>query len=1304
MDRIYPPDEIHVKKRDHYLRIIIIFLCSNLLFVLIPVNTGLFSNEILENRDTKSSIPVVPGSKGDVDGNGEIGIIDLIMARDLMLNRLADPNGTGLFAGDIDSDGRIDRTDIEELRKILLLKALQPPTIFGIEPTTGTEGVQVTINGAGFSETAENNLTTFNGVPAHVFESTPVQLLAVVPAGASSGPIVVRIGNRRSNGYRFEVQLSGTAPYIEKISPSSALWGQRITIDGKRFGSVKASSTIKIGNLIVSDSDILAWSDGRIALNVPVDAFPGLLTVKVGEVSSNAVLLNVIVIQAAAPDPQDVVENREGVRYVRNEVFLDFKDDISMDNISSFLKSHNLTQVGMIFRTRKIQARIVDGRDPFNVVQDLSDKPELEAASPSLELSTETVSSESYPEFLLKEYNKEKGIFDYISTEGNAHHYAMYTFPGHRLVEKILDMHGTADLPDVRIGILDSGLGNGESNDEPPDLKSRIVDPVNVGIIDAYIYPSVTDISHIPDSWSHHGTQVAALAAGSGQKTCLGIGKHVKIRPIKINNEIGKSYPVILAGGLEIALSDPNVRVINLSTSSYNPRQSSLGRAFSRISFGSVATGEIYEAVAGGKIVVCPAGNTKSDTYLDFPRSEAPKYPKWSWSPYNLLMVVSGTEKKDIFDRGVIGLYERKWRDTNFGTNVSVCANAMFDHTVLDRDYDPYSSDGTSLSAPLVSGLAAEMIFVDEVLSRRRSFHLNPKTIVKIIEQTADDLSPPEYDPTFGNGRINVWKALLATANGGLASTIDKPEWYGFDVRASVVASTDEQRRLYIDSFGSAQIFVNDKPLSDTGNKSMPFEALSLFKRVPPPRYPEPPSNDPVNLMTPAPYVEHVISEFCCHFSVTTDEILSGTKKIKKLQLRKAGQNSTVKPFFEMPLVVDRMKNGLSATGVCFFDDYVFQIRIPRVEEVVSPKDGTNRKLTVGNVIYPIGTAGDDVEIAFDFPNEDFTPLKDDLLVDFNSKTRHVQIKPETVENHRLKLKIPNGAESGPITLFYTNQNDTLVSFSSLNDFIIPTVVDINSDGTKIGDIVSIQINVPHFDANISNTEVQFPDDIPRAPVKVIKTVDDPSATHIIEARIAAEYKYGPTKVFIRVDENQKVAFEGEGLYKINYCEIVLQAEAYYTYSDDARKNQPKWASTFLKWEAPVRFENGLYTGVYKWNDYEQTKDSLRVEVDPKTLTITDFYARRTKKYDYAEDAKYEAFIKGKKGNDIMWHVDQYGKKYWIVHGPAVCDHVEKIYMYMGVPDWFDKFERIRCDSASDLEIKLWNRISPKDLDGRDQK
>lgn len=80
------------------------------------------------------------------------------------------------------------------------------PTIAGFNPAIAGTGVPVTITGSNFSSTAENNIVKINGLTATVTSASATQLIAVVPAGTSTGSITVDVGaNKAASANNIEI-------------------------------------------------------------------------------------------------------------------------------------------------------------------------------------------------------------------------------------------------------------------------------------------------------------------------------------------------------------------------------------------------------------------------------------------------------------------------------------------------------------------------------------------------------------------------------------------------------------------------------------------------------------------------------------------------------------------------------------------------------------------------------------------------------------------------------------------------------------------------------------------------------------------------------------------------------------------------------------------------------------------------------------------------------------------------------------------------------------------------------------------
>lgn len=82
------------------------------------------------------------------------------------------------------------------------------PTVVGLAPNSGVIGSTVTVTGSGFGATQGMSAVTFNGVVASTTSWNSSNILALVPAGATSGNVIVTVGGKPSNGVGFTVNGS----------------------------------------------------------------------------------------------------------------------------------------------------------------------------------------------------------------------------------------------------------------------------------------------------------------------------------------------------------------------------------------------------------------------------------------------------------------------------------------------------------------------------------------------------------------------------------------------------------------------------------------------------------------------------------------------------------------------------------------------------------------------------------------------------------------------------------------------------------------------------------------------------------------------------------------------------------------------------------------------------------------------------------------------------------------------------------------------------------------------------------------
>jgi len=162
------------------------------------------------------------------------------------------------------------------------------PNITSLNPIAGPVGTIVTITGTNFGATQGTSTVTFNGVVATPNSWSTTSISAPVPAGATTGSLVVTVGGVASNGVTFTIpppSISGLTP------PSYGPVGTSVTIAGANFGASQGTSTVTFNG--VSAGTASSWSASSITVSVPSGATSGSVIVTVGGVASNGVTFTV---------------------------------------------------------------------------------------------------------------------------------------------------------------------------------------------------------------------------------------------------------------------------------------------------------------------------------------------------------------------------------------------------------------------------------------------------------------------------------------------------------------------------------------------------------------------------------------------------------------------------------------------------------------------------------------------------------------------------------------------------------------------------------------------------------------------------------------------------------------------------------------------------------------------------------------------------------------------------------------------------------------------------------------------------
>ena len=159
------------------------------------------------------------------------------------------------------------------------------PNITSLNPNAGAVAAPVTITGTNFGATQGTSTVTFNGTAATPTSWSATSITAPVPAGATTGNVVVTVSGQASNGVTFTVTVAG-GPTITNLNPSSGPVTTPVTITGTNFGATQGTSTVTFNGTAATPT---SWSPTSIAAPVPAGATTGNVVVTVGGLASNGV-------------------------------------------------------------------------------------------------------------------------------------------------------------------------------------------------------------------------------------------------------------------------------------------------------------------------------------------------------------------------------------------------------------------------------------------------------------------------------------------------------------------------------------------------------------------------------------------------------------------------------------------------------------------------------------------------------------------------------------------------------------------------------------------------------------------------------------------------------------------------------------------------------------------------------------------------------------------------------------------------------------------------------------------------------
>jgi len=153
--------------------------------------------------------------------------------------------------------------------------AVAAPSITSFTPDSGTIGTAVTITGTNFDPVTSKNEVKFNGVLATVTATSATSLTALVPGGATTGPITVTTrGGTATSATNFTV-ITQPPPTISSFTPTSGKAGTNVTVTGQNFDPVPSNNQVKFNG---ASAAVISATGTTLIATVPPTATTGFVS------------------------------------------------------------------------------------------------------------------------------------------------------------------------------------------------------------------------------------------------------------------------------------------------------------------------------------------------------------------------------------------------------------------------------------------------------------------------------------------------------------------------------------------------------------------------------------------------------------------------------------------------------------------------------------------------------------------------------------------------------------------------------------------------------------------------------------------------------------------------------------------------------------------------------------------------------------------------------------------------------------------------------------------------------------------
>jgi subtilisin family serine protease len=327
----------------------------------------------------------------------------------------------------------------------------------------------------------------------------------------------------------------------------------------------------------------------------------------------------------------------------------------------------------------------------------------------------------------------------------------------------------TTGSPAVMIAIVDTGIQLSH-----PDLSAKIVSGYDFVNGDA-----------VANDDNGHGTHVAGIAAAQTDNGVgvAGVSWGALLMPIKVLDSAGNGSYGNVSQGI-IWATDHGAQIINLSLGGIAPS--------------ATLQGAVDYAYSHGVTLVAAAGNTGANFVL---------YP----ARYPNVIAVGATDSTNAH----AGF-------SNFGPELDLSAPGV---SIYSTQFGSYGfRNGTSMSAPFVSGLAA--------ILRGIPGNGSPDVIAWEMESTALDLGPGGLDDVYGYGLIQMDAAIQLAWPGTVPGGGGRVRGPSFGGLAFTATTTFSPTPTWTPTASVTPTVLTRTPLPSATTTASPTATLSVQQMI----------------------------------------------------------------------------------------------------------------------------------------------------------------------------------------------------------------------------------------------------------------------------------------------------------------------------------------------------------------------------------------------------------------------------------------------------------------------------------------